>query len=317
LKILFAGTPANAATTLKYLLGSPFEVVGVLTRPDALVGRKRILTPSAVAQVAQDAGIPTIKAVRVDADVQQQIASLGADVGVVVAYGALLSQQALDLMPMGWLNLHYSLLPDWRGAAPVQNALLNGDQQTGVTLFKLDVGLDTGPILGQVPTLISPSETFGELLGRLTLLGNTLLSEQLPLVASGLSKPVAQDPKAATRIAAKPTRKASLINWRQPAQVIENQIRAFNPEPIAYTTTDTGDLRILQARVTPDLHIGNGPTPGHLHFEKNRVFAACGGASWLELLQVQPAGKNQMLAADWARGAGSKLIKLGKEEDNG
>ena len=181
MKIVFAGTPANAAQTLRALANTAFEVVAVLTRTDAPVGRKRVLTPSAVAVVAAELGLPIIKANRVDESVRLQIQATGAELGVIVAYGALLDQAALDVLDKGWVNLHYSLLPKWRGAAPVQRAIMAGDRETGVTLFQLDKGMDTGPVHLQIPTVIEPDENTAELLPRLTNLGISGLAELKPL----------------------------------------------------------------------------------------------------------------------------------------
>ena len=161
MKLIFAGTPANAANTLQALLQGDaglFEVVAVLTRPDAPLGRKRVLTPSPVAAVAEAAGIPVIKTKKIDAATIEELRRFDADLGVIVAYGALLGAEALQVPAKGWINIHYSLLPQWRGAAPVQNALLHGDKTTGVTVFQLDEGMDTGPVWLKVATEIQPDE---------------------------------------------------------------------------------------------------------------------------------------------------------------
>lgn len=288
----------------------------MLTRTDAPVGRKRVLTQSAVAEVAQALGIPTIKANRVDESVREQLAATGADLGIIVAYGALLDQAALDVLPKGWINLHYSLLPKWRGAAPVQRSLMAGDRETGVTLFQLDKGMDTGPIHLQIPTVIEPGETTADLLPRLTELGITGLAELLPRVAAELSAPQAQDPAllATLPTADKLSRDDARIDWSRNAIEIENQIRGLNPEPMAWTTLETETFRIIEARALgatdwqtlagEDLQVGSAT------FEKDRVLVACGQGSLLELKTVQPAGKKPMQSNDWARGltAGKKVI---------
>jgi methionyl-tRNA formyltransferase len=316
LKIVFAGTPANAAQTLRALAKSPFEVSAVLTRTDAPVGRKRILTPSAVAEVAAELGIPTIKANRVDDSVRAQIQATGADLGVIVAFGALLDQEALDALPKGWINLHYSLLPNWRGAAPVQRAIMAGDRETGVTLFQLDKGMDTGPIHLQIPTVIEPGETTADLLPRLTELGITGLAELLPRVAAELVAPTPQDPALLSSLptADKLSREDARIDWQRNAVEIENQIRGLNPEPMAWTTLETETFRIIEARAlgTTDWQslAGENSEVGTATFEKDRVLVACGQGSLLELKTVQPAGKKPMQSNDWARGlaAGKKVI---------
>jgi methionyl-tRNA formyltransferase len=316
LKIVFAGTPANAAQTLRALAGSAFEVVAVLTRTDAPVGRKKILTPSPVAEAAAELGIPIIKANRVDAEVRGEIEATGADLGVIVAYGALLDQAALDSLPMGWINLHYSMLPKWRGAAPVQRAIMAGDRETGVTLFQLDKGMDTGPIHLQIPTVIEPTETTADLLPRLTELGITGLAELLPRVAAGMANPKPQDPELLKSLptADKLTRKDARIDWQENAVEIENQIRGLNPEPMAWTTLEDETFRILEARALGATDwqslSGDALEIGALKIESARTFVSCGNGTLLELKLVQPAGKKPMSSIDWARGltAGKRVI---------
>ena len=316
MKIVFAGTPANAAQTLRALAGSAFEVVAVLTRTDAPVGRKKILTPSPVAEAAAELGIPIIKANRVDADVRGEIKATGADLGVIVAYGALLDQAALDSLPMGWINLHYSMLPKWRGAAPVQRAIMAGDRETGVTLFQLDKGMDTGPIHLQIPTVIEPTETTADLLPRLTELGITGLAELLPRVAAGMANPQPQAPELLKSLptADKLTREDARIDWQRNAVEIEYQIRGLNPEPMAWTTLEDETFRILEARalgVTDWQSLsGDALEIGALKIESARTFVVCGNGTLLELKLVQPAGKKPMSSVDWARGltAGKRVI---------
>jgi methionyl-tRNA formyltransferase len=316
LKIVFAGTPANAAQTLRALANSPFEVVAVLTRTDAPVGRKRILTPSAVAQVAAELAIPTIKANRVDEAVRERLRDSGAELGVIVAYGALLDKAALESLEFGWINVHFSLLPKWRGAAPVQRALMAGDRETGVTLFQLDKGMDTGAVHLQIPTVIEPGESAADLLPRLTQLGISGLAELLPRVASGLAAPVAQDPEllASLPTADKLTRDDARIDWHRDAVEIENLIRGLNPEPVAWTTHDGEAFRVIEARalgITDWQSLASEqPDLGEVHLDKGRVLVSCGKGTLLELKTVQPAGKKPMPSSDWARGlaAGKRVI---------
>lgn len=301
---------------MRALAKSPFEVVAVLTRTDAPVGRKKILTPSAVAEVAAELGIQVIKANRVDASVRAEIAASGAELGVIVAYGALLDQATLDLLPKGWINLHYSLLPKWRGAAPVQRSLMAGDRETGVTLFQLDKGMDTGPIHLQIPTVIEPGDSTADLLPRLTELGITGLAELLPRIAAELAAPVAQDPEllATLPTADKLSREDARIDWQRNAVEIENQVRGLNPEPMAWTTLAEETFRVIEARALGATDwqslAGEVAEPGTVNVDKNRVFVTCGQGSLLELKAVQPAGKKSMQASDWARGlaAGKKVI---------
>ncbi len=317
MKIIFAGTPANAAATLQALLQGESglnEVVAVLTRPDAPIGRKKILTPSPVAEVAEAAGIPVIKTKRVDSDTVQAIKDFEADLGVIVAYGALLGADALSSTAWGWINIHYSLLPLWRGAAPVQNCLLNGEKTTGVTVFQLDEGMDTGPVWLSVPAEVQPDENAGDLLRRLTALGISALMQVLPEIASGLRMPqahvIGDEP-----LASKPTREAAKINFENSAVQIENQIRAFNPEPMAHALlSQTGEsFRILAARAlgaTDWSSLGDGIDHkiGLVSIQKNRILVHCGQGTLLELKEVQPAGKKPMAASDWARGLQSEVI---------
>lgn len=316
MKIVFAGTPANAAQTLRALANSPFEVVAVLTRTDAPVGRKRVLTPSAVAETAMELGLPIIKANRIDETTREEIKATGAELGVIVAYGALLDQKALDLLDKGWINLHYSLLPKWRGAAPVQRSIMAGDRETGVTLFQLDKGMDSGPVHLQIPTVIEPDESTADLLPRLTQLGISGLAELLPRIASGLTAPVAQDPQllASLPTADKLTREDARIDWHRTAVELENQIRGLNPEPMAWTTHEDEAFRIIEARALGAADwqslADEDALAGALHVDKGRVMVSCGNSSLLELKIVQPAGKKPMLASDWTRGltAGKKVI---------
>lgn len=308
MKLLFAGTPANAARTLEWLLNSGHEVVAVLTRPDAPVGRKRVLTPSAVAAVAENAGLPVIKTSSVTPEVAQALSNTGAQLGVVVAYGALLKPFALQALPLGWINLHYSLLPAWRGAAPVQRAILAGERETGVTVFQLDAGMDTGPVYTSVPTEIQPSENSQRLLERLTDLGLTALSEVLPQLESGLARAIPQS-EAGASYAAKLTRAEALIDWKLPAKKLERAVLAYNPEPVAYTMFDANPFRILDAVALPGQEFDT--EPGRLILDPKRVLVVCGEGTLLQLRRVQPAGKSEMAAADWARGLSGKNLILG------
>ncbi len=306
LKVLFAGTPLNAARTLSSLHENGVEIVGVLTRVDAPVGRKKVLTPSPVAQTAESLGLPIIKANRVDPSILEEIKSLGADLGVVVAFGAIFRTETLMALPKGWINLHYSLLPRWRGAAPVQHAILNGDATTGVSIFQLDEGMDTGPIHSIIPTEITPGETAGELLNRLTNLGISGLLEVIPRVAAGLAVTTPQDEMAVATLASKLNRELAHINWNESAHQIEHLVCAMNPEPMAWTTLDGESFRVITARALGAVDWaaleGTDFEAGSLVHSGNRVLVSCGHGSLLELKDVQPAGKQIMRASDWMRG---------------
>lgn len=304
MKILFAGTPDVAAATLKTLaLDHRFanvEIVGVLTREDAPVGRKRVLTPSPVAAMAQSLGLKTIKANRIDESTLHAITSTGATLGVVVAYGVLLKSAALSALDDGWFNLHFSVLPRWRGAAPVQRAIMAGDQTSGVTLFKLDEGMDTGPVLSVAQTEIQPGETAGELLTRCRLLGESLLAESLPAIESGIATLTVQDSSLSTA-APKLHRQDARVTATQTVAIADRLIRGAFPEPIAFAESASQQLRLLRARPLPTGAAAKAPA-GTIDTVGGRVLLTLSDGA-LELLEVQPAGKNPMSATDWARGA--------------
>jgi len=302
MRIIFAGTPKNAADSLKALHNSGVEIVGVLTRTDAPFGRKRELTPSPVALAANELGIKVIKSNSFDASTLAEIEQLDADLGVVIAYGAFVNQKGLDLLPKGWINVHYSLLPQYRGAAPVQHALLNGEEITGVSVFRLDEGMDTGPILLSVPTRIEPEENSSRLLDRLTDLGVTALLETLPAIAAGIEK-VKDQPTTGATLAPKILRRDAFVNWSATAKKISDFIRAMNPEPMAWTLVGEDSVRILSARE----HLGASQwlPLGKVQLIDGRVLVGSAD-SLLELLEVQPSGKNPMAAIDWFNGQQDK-----------
>jgi methionyl-tRNA formyltransferase len=298
MRILFAGTPATAATVLEGLLAAGHEVVCVLTREDAPLGRKKILTASPVAELATTKSISVIKANRLDSETLDEIAKHQIDLAIVVAYGVILKEDALNALPVGWFNLHYSLLPIWRGAAPVQRALQHGDVETGVTLFKIDAGLDTGPILSSVPTVIQPEENAGELLTRLSQLAVTLLNEQLPRIYSSTHN---LEPQVGEfTLAPKITRAEAKIDFTQDSTTIENLVRAMNPEPMAWCSLSDEPMRILRARAVPSVSANH--SVGQVFLDGEKVLVTCGNETALELLYVQPASRTSMNARDWLNG---------------
>ena len=304
MRILFAGTPSTAATVLDGLLSSGHEVVAVLTREDAFTGRKKVLTPSPVADLAKSKGIPTIKANKITADVLEDIRSHKIDLAVVVAYGVILREEALDAIPAGWFNLHFSLLPKWRGAAPVQAAIRAGDPETGVTLFRIDLGLDTGPVLGSANTVIAPEENAGELLHRLSLLGLTLLNQELPRLYSGAFELSAQNGEVT--LAPKIVRSDAKIYFVEKAKNVELLVRAMNPEPMAWCLLNDEPLRVLEARAIDSSYaLGTGEVALH----EDKVIVGCGQGTTLELIEVQPASKNVMSAKAWLNGH-SEIVVL-------
>ena len=304
MRILFTGTPSTAATVLDGLLSSGHEVVAVLTREDAFTGRKKVLTPSPVADLAKSKGIPTIKANKITADVLEDIRSHKIDLAVVVAYGVILREEALDAIPAGWFNLHFSLLPKWRGAAPVQAAIRAGDPETGVTLFRIDLGLDTGPVLGSANTVIAPEENAGELLHRLSLLGLTLLNQELPRLYSGAFELSAQNGEVT--LAPKIVRSDAKIYFVEKAKNVELLVRAMNPEPMAWCLLNDEPLRVLEARaIDSSCALGTGEVALH----EDKVIVGCGQGTTLELIEVQPASKNVMSAKAWLNGH-SEIVVL-------
>ncbi len=298
MRILFAGTPAVAIPTLNKLLSSEHEVVAVVTTPPAPAGRGQKLLSTEVADAGRAAGLQVFEFADINSpDSIREIANLNVDVAVVVAYGQLLKQEVLSISPNGWINLHFSLLPMWRGAAPVQHAILSGDEVTGATTFLLETGMDTGPIIGQLTTDINPTETAGELLERLSVEGADLMLTTIDAIAKGEAGLVPQanvDVSYAPKISVNDAQ----IDWKHPALAISRKVRAFNPAPHAWTVL--GDNRLLINAVALG-EFEEVLEPGQIHVSKNQVLVGTGSVA-LELLEVKPAGKNWMPAADWARG---------------
>jgi len=300
--IIFAGTPENAAETLRSLVTSGIEVEFVLTRPDAEIGRKRILTPSPVAVAASELGIQTIKTDRIDEDTVSRLRNSSSQLAIIVAYGVLLKSEAIDSLTKGWFNLHYSMLPMLRGAAPVQYALLNGLRETGVTLFKIDEGLDTGAIVAQVPALIEPYETAGSLLSRLTRLGTTLILQELPKIFSGVGLSLTAQSGQPT-FAPKLDRQVARIRFDETAENELCRIMATNPEPGAWCLLDGEPFKILDARSEQAL----SPGLGELVLLDGRVICGFREGTALQIVTVQPSGKQPMSAVDWIRGRKTKV----------
>ena len=309
MRIIFAGTTDNAVEVLRYLNDTAkHEIVAVLTREDAFVGRKKLLTASPVAQYAESKGLKVLRANRVSESVNEQLKQYGADLGVVVAYGALLKRTTLELPQHGWINIHYSLLPKLRGAAPVQRALINGDRETGVTVFQLDEGMDTGPVHAQLSTLIEPTENASALLSRLTSLAVTMLDEVLAKIAAGFDK--AQPQLGVSTSAPKLSRSDSKIDFEKSALEIEGLVRGCNPEPMAWAELEGEPIRVLRVWALQEPVQGlPAASPGTVQSIGERVFVHAAKQSILELLEVQPASKRVMSAADWHRGL-TGLVRL-------
>jgi methionyl-tRNA formyltransferase len=299
MRVLFAGTPAVAVPSLDALVEAGFDVVAVLTRPDAPVGRKRVLTPSPVAARAAELGIELVHASRVDDAVTAKIAAVRPDVAAIVAYGGLVPRAALDIPKHGWINLHFSLLPAWRGAAPVQRAVMAGDDITGAVTFLLEEGLDTGPVFGTLTERLGPEDTAGVLLERLSHSGAVLLAQTLSAVESGKAVPAPQQGEVS--LAPKLTIDDGRIKWNQPALAIGRQARGVTPEPGAWTTLDGQRVKLEPVRLRPDVP---DLAPGSVEQSGKAVLVGTGSHA-VELTRIQPSGKKMMAAADWARGMAS------------
>lgn len=297
MKILYAGTPSVAVPPLVHLAERPdVEIVAVLTRTDAPVGRKKVLTPSPVAEEAGRRGLPVLKANRVDAELAEQIRDLGADVAAVVAYGALVPQAALDAVPHGWINLHFSLLPQWRGAAPVQRALMAGDTVVGASTFLLEAGLDTGPVLGTMTDEVRPDDTAGTVLERLSRTAAPLLADSLRAVVDGSARPAPQ--QGDVTHAPKLTAEDGRVRWSDPAVAVAHRVRGATPEPGAWTRLDERRLKLDLVLPRPDVR---DLAPGRCVLRGDAVLVGTGSYA-VQLTRVQPAGKKTMEATAWARG---------------
>ncbi|MBV2362459.1 methionyl-tRNA formyltransferase [Streptomonospora nanhaiensis] len=298
MKLVFAGTPEAAVPSLKTLLASRHEVAAVVTRPDARAGRGRKVVPSPVAQVAAEAGVEVLKPHKAaDPEFLARLRAIAPDCCPVVAYGALLRQEALDIPAHGWVNLHFSLLPQWRGAAPVQHALLHGDDLTGAATFLIEPDLDSGPVFGTVVEPIGPHDTSGDLLARLAETGAGLLLRTLDGIEAGTLRPQPQSADGVS-FAPKLTSADAEVDFTAPAMRVDRLIRACTPAPGAWTTFRGERLKLGPVRPRTD---ADALPPGALAVTRAGVFAGT-ATHPVELGEVQPQGKRAMPAADWARG---------------
>ncbi len=300
MRVLFAGTPEVALPSLQRLIDGEHDVVAVLTRPDAPAGRGRRLVPSPVRQAAEAAGIEVLTPTSLrDPQAQAEIAALDLELAAVVAYGGLVPAALLDVPRHGWINLHFSLLPAWRGAAPVQHALLHGDDVTGATTFRLEEGLDTGPVFGTLTETVRPRDTSGELLARLAEAGAGLLATTVDGIAAGALQPVAQ-PAEHVSLAPRLTSEDARVRWDHPAIAVDRRVRACTPAPGAWTTDPGGErLKLGPVRPRPD---ADPLAPGQVLAGRREVLVGT-ATDPVELGEVAPAGRRMMPAADWARGA--------------
>ena len=316
MRLVFAGTPGVALPALRALTASRHTVAAVVTRPDAPAGRGRRMVASPVAVLADELGIPALKPGRPrEPEFLAQLRDLAPDCCPVVAYGALIPQAALDIPRHGWVNLHFSVLPAWRGAAPVQHAVLRGDDITGATTFQLVKELDAGPVYGTLTEPIHPTDTSGDLLARLAVSGAELLVATLDGIEDGTLVAVPQ-PADGISFAPKLTPDDARVDWKMPAHLIDRQIRGCTPDPGAWTDFEDARLKLWPVTLTsPSAPVdsraaaaagGDGSpevslVPGQLQVERAAVYVGTGTAA-VRLGDVQPPGKRRMPAADWARG---------------
>ena len=296
LVIVFAGSPAAAVPSLRAIVASRHEIAAVITREDSPQGRRRELTATPIAQVAAESAIPVIKANRLAGDATERVQAMQPDLGVIVAYGGLVREPLLSAPRLGWINLHFSLLPRWRGAAPVQRAIIAGDATSGASVFQLVPELDAGDVYGQSSRSIGADETAGQLLDALGLSGAELLVRVIDAIADGTA--LARPQHGEVTLAPKLHLEDGRIDWAAEAPTVFNRIRGVTPEPGAFTTIDDIRVKVLEAAIA-----GNEPPlpPGQLALDGGRVLVGT-ATTPLELVVVHPAGKKAMRASDWWRG---------------
>jgi len=298
MRVVFAGTPEVAVPALEAIAASRHELVGVVTRPDAPAGRGRKLVASPVAIRAAELGVPVLKPEHPrEPEFQAALRELAPDCCPVVAYGALLPQSALDIPPLGWVNLHFSCLPAWRGAAPVQHAIWAGDEVTGATTFRIVKAMDAGPTFGVMTERIRPGDTAGDLLGRLAEGGAGLLVTTLDHLEIG-DIDAREQADDGVSMAPKITVEDARIEWAEPAAGVDRRIRACTPGPGSWSTYAGERIKIGPVTAEPDVTLA----PGTLEVRKNAVLVGTGTHA-VRLGEVRANGRKQMAAADWARGA--------------
>ena len=302
MKLVFAGTPEVALPSLTALAGTDQEIVSVITRADAPLGRKRTLTPSPVAQAAIARGLPVLKTNRLDAEAPERIRALQPDLGVIVAYGGLIREPLLSVPRLGWINLHFSLLPRWRGASPVQRAVIAGDERIGAAVFQLVAELDAGDVFGSFSQPLGAHSTSGTLLEQLSHSGAELLVRVVADLAAGTARAVPQ--AGEVTLAPKLVRDDARIDFNQPAASVYSRIRGVTPEPGAFTAVDGAVLKLLA--VAPSVDEVNLPAGMILQREKTVLVGT--QTEPLVLLRVQPAGKTAMSANDWWRGVAAETV---------
>src|SRR5215469_8952040 len=298
MRLVFAGTPATAVPTLDALLKSRHSLAAVITRPDAKSGRGQQVAPSPVAARAEEAGVEILRPERPgDPDFLARLRQIGPDCCPVTAYGALIPQAALDIPAQGWVNLHFSILPAWRGAAPVQHAILHGDDVTGASTFLIVKELDAGPVYGVLTEPVRPDDTTGTLLGRLAHSGAELLVATLDGIEEGTVQAVPQ-PAEGVSFAPKITPADAHVDWKLPAHVVDRQIRACTPDPGAWTELDGVRVKLGPVSVNDS---DQDLAPGELQAGRQAVLVGTGSRP-VRLGNVQAPGKRRMTAPEWARG---------------
>ena len=296
LRLVFAGSPAAAVPSLRALAASEHEIVAVVTREDSPQGRKAVLTPTPVAAAARELGLRVIKANRLAGTATERISDLAPDLGVIVAYGGLVREPLLSFPRLGWINLHFSLLPRWRGAAPVQRAIMAGDELTGAAVFQLVPELDAGDVFGMLTEPVGASQTAGDLLDSLAASGAHLLGDVVDNLAAGTAR--AEPQVGDVTLAPKLALADGAIDWNADARMVSAHIRGVTPEPGAYTEFDGGRLKVLEvaiAREAVRIDAGTFALDG-----KRLVVGTA--TDPIELITVHPAGKKAMKATDWWRG---------------
>lgn len=303
MRIVFAGTPAPAVPSLHAVAASGHDLVAVVTRTDALLGRKRVRTPSPVAAAAAELAVPVIKADRLDADATAAVAALQPDLGVIVAYGGLVREPLLSAPRLGWINLHFSLLPRWRGAAPVQHALIAGDRTTGAAVFQLVAALDAGDVFGELRYDIPADATAGDLLTTLAVDGAVLLRDVIDDIADGTARATPQtgEPTFAPKL----TLADGVLDFTAPAATVLDRFRGTTPEPGAHTQIRGQRMKILAAAPGPAVDL----PPGTIVMRDRAVVVGTGSGT-VALTTVQPAGKAPMRAADWWRGLRVDVLEV-------
>jgi methionyl-tRNA formyltransferase len=298
LRLVFAGSPAAAVPSLAMLAGSRHEIAGVITREDSPQGRRGVLTPTPVAVEAERLAIPTIRANRLAGAATEAVQALAPDLGVIVAYGGLVREPLLSAPRLGWINLHFSILPRWRGAAPVQRAIIAGDDVTGATVFQLVPELDAGDVFGRMTEPIGAHQTAGRLLESLSHSGAELLLRVVDALADGTAR--AEPQEGDVTLAPKLALEDGRIDWTAPAQAVHDLIRGVTPEPGAFTTVDGARLKVLEAGIARDVP---RLEPGEFALVGRAVLVGTASEP-VELVTVHPAGRKAMEAASWWRGRG-------------